>query len=121
MEYPSNVAYGTTDDGESFVVEQKGAGRAGSQAARLVKFTFHFFLFSSSYSVTPTIIPEPQFIHFSEQARERARTNRGHKNDDPQTIDVGGKYAYLRDTFILTRNVDDIEHLRVTVEGFSVV
>ena len=38
-----------------------------------------------------------------------------------QTIDIGGKYAYLRDTFILTRNVDDIENLKVAVEGFSVV
>lgn len=43
VEYPSNVAYGTTDDGESFVVEQKGAGKAGSQAARLVSQFFFFF------------------------------------------------------------------------------
>ena len=47
VEYPSNVAYGTTEDGESFVVEQKGAGRAGSQAARLVShFLSILFLFT---------------------------------------------------------------------------
>ena len=45
VEYPNNVAYGTTEDGESFVIEQKGAGGAGGQAARLVS------LFLSSYSV----------------------------------------------------------------------
>lgn len=36
VEYPNNVAYGTTEDGESFVIEQTGAGGAGGQAARLV-------------------------------------------------------------------------------------
>lgn len=45
MEFPNNVAYGTTEDGESFVIEQKGAGRAGEQAARLVglALSLHFF------------------------------------------------------------------------------
>lgn len=44
MEYPNNVAYGTTADGESFVIEQTGAGRAGGQAARLVSFFFFVLL-----------------------------------------------------------------------------
>lgn len=42
VEYPSNMAYGTMDDGENFVIEQKGAGSAGGQAARLVS-DFAFF------------------------------------------------------------------------------
>lgn len=44
VEYPNNVAYGTTEDGESFVIEQKGAGRAGEQAARLVILSLFLLL-----------------------------------------------------------------------------
>lgn len=52
MEYPNNVAYGTTEDGETFVVEQKGAGRAGGQAARLASL---FFFLSPGTSKPPRI------------------------------------------------------------------
>ena len=36
IEYPMNSAYGLSDDGETFVIEQVGKGLAGRQAASLV-------------------------------------------------------------------------------------
>ena len=62
MEYPSNVAYGTTEDGESFVVEQKGAGKAGSQAARLVSHFFFFFNSIFGQSSIIDVFEQPELI-----------------------------------------------------------